>query len=251
MTASKVLIVTGGSRGIGAAVAQQAGQQGYRVAVNYQRDRASADKVVAAIEAKGGQGVAIAGDVSRYEDIVRLFDETERLLGPVTHFVNNAGITGLSSRLDAASPEKIRTCVDINVTGAILAAREAVLRMSSRHGGKGGVIVNISSAATTIGSPGEYVWYAASKGAIDSLTIGLAKEVAEENIRVVAVAPGLTETEIHAVSSGDAGRVERLRPMIPLKRAGRPGEIAEAVMFMLSDAASYITGTILRVAGGR
>ncbi len=251
MTAKKVLIVTGGSRGIGAAVSRQAGEQGYSVAVNYQRDRDSADKVVGEIKANGGEAVAIAGDVGKFEDIVNLFNESARLLGPVTHFVNNAGITGRSSRLDAAEPEKIRTCIDINVTGAILAAREAVLRMSPRNGGPGGVIVNISSAATTIGSPGEYIWYAASKGAIDSFTMGLAKEVAEENIRVVAVAPGLTETDIHAVSSGDPGRAERLRPMIPLKRVGQPEEIAAVVMFALSDAASYVTGTVLRVAGGR
>jgi NAD(P)-dependent dehydrogenase (short-subunit alcohol dehydrogenase family) len=251
MTDSRVLIVTGGSRGIGAAIARMAGSQHYKVAVSYQRNRDSADQVVKDIQASGGVAIAIGGDMAELEAIRHLFDETERQLGPVTHFINNAGITGLSSRLDAASPETIRSVIDINVTGAILAAREAVQRMSTRHGGKGGVIVNISSAATTIGSPGEYTWYAASKGAIDSFTIGLAKEVADEGMRVVAVAPGLTDTDIHALSSGDPGRVERFTPMIPLKRAGQPQEIAEAVMFMLSDAASYITGTVLRVSGGR
>lgn len=247
----RVLVITGASRGIGAAIARLAGRQGYRVAVNYQRDQASADKVVADIRDAGGKAVAIQADAGNLAEIVRLFDESTRHLGPITHFVNNAGITGRSSRLDAADPETIRTCIDLNVTGAILAAREAVLRMSPRHGGKGGVIINISSAATTLGSPGEYTWYAASKGAIDSFTIGLAREVAEENIRVVGVAPGLTDTDIHAMSSGDAGRLQRLTPMIPVKRPGRPEEIAEAVLFMLSDAASYITGTMLRVTGGR
>jgi len=251
MSNNKVLIVTGGSRGIGAAIAEQAGAAGYHVAVNYQRDSKSAARVVAAIADKGGKAIAIGADMGKEADIIRLFEETTAKLGPVTHLVNNAGITGLSSRLDEADADKIRTCIDINLTGAILVAREAVLRMSPRHGGKGGVIINISSAATTLGSPGEYVWYAASKGAIDSLTIGLAKEVAEENIRVVGVAPGLTATDIHEMSSGDAGRAERLAPMIPLKRVGEPREIAAAVIFMLSDAASYITGTTLRVTGGR
>jgi NAD(P)-dependent dehydrogenase (short-subunit alcohol dehydrogenase family) len=251
MTSLKVLVITGGSRGIGAAIARKAGAEGYRVAVNYQHDRTSAEQVVSDISDMGGMAMAIAGDVARHEDIVRLFDAAEKRLGPITHFVNNAGITGRSSRLDVAEPEKIRTCIDLNVTGAILAAREAVIRMSPKHGGSGGVIVNISSAATTLGSPGEYVWYAASKGAIDSFTIGLAKEVAEENIRVLAIAPGLIETDIHARSSGDAARVERLKPVIPMKRAGQPDEIAAAVLFALSDAASYVTGTVLRVSGGR
>jgi NAD(P)-dependent dehydrogenase (short-subunit alcohol dehydrogenase family) len=248
---SRVLVVTGGSRGIGAAVAEKAGAQGYRVAVNYQRDGGRADQVVKAIRANGGEAVAIKGDMSKLGDIVALFDQTAKQLGPITGVVNNAGITGKSSRLDQADPETIRACIDINVTGAILVAREAVKRMSPKHGGRGGVIVNISSAATTIGSPGEYTWYAASKGAIDSFTLGLAREVAEENIRVAGVAPGMIETEIHALSTGDAARVERIRPMIPLKRIGKPQEIADAVMFLLSDRASYITGTVLRVAGGR
>ncbi len=244
---SKILLVTGGGRGIGAAIVRKAAAQGFKVAINYASDKKSAEDLAAEV----GNAVAIAGDVAKPEDVSRLFDETERLLGPVTHLVNNAGITGKSSRLDAASPETIATCIAVNLTGSILVAREAVRRMATRHGGKGGVIVNISSAATTIGSPGEYVWYAASKGAIDSFTIGLAKEVIDDGIRVNAVAPGMTETEIHDLSSGDPGRVERIRPSIPMKRIGKPEEIADAVMFLLGDTSSYMAGAIIRVAGGR
>jgi NAD(P)-dependent dehydrogenase (short-subunit alcohol dehydrogenase family) len=229
----------------------KAAAEGYRVAINYLKDRASADAVASVIAKAGGSAVAIGADVSQLPDIVRLFEETASKFGPVTHVVNNAGITGRSGQLDRADPKIIRDCIDLNVTGALLVAREAVRYMSPRYGGKGGTIVNVSSVASTIGSPGEYVWYAASKGAIDSLTIGLAKEVAMDGIRVNAVAPGLIETEIHELSSGDAARKERIRPSIPLQRIGRPQEVAEAVLFLLSDAASYITGAILRVAGGR
>ena len=248
---TKVLVVTGGGRGIGAAVAEQAAAAGYRVAVNYLHDKASADTVVRNIKKAGGKAVAIMGDVSKEADVVKLFDEAARQLGPITHVVNNAGNTGRSSRLDAADPSVIRACIDLNVTGAMLVAREAVRRMAPRHGGSGGAIVNISSAAASIGSPGEYVWYAASKGAIDALTIGLAKEVAEDRIRVNAVAPGMIETEIHELSTGDGARKERIRPMIPLKRIGEPREVADTVLFLLSEASSYTTGAVLRVAGGR
>jgi NAD(P)-dependent dehydrogenase (short-subunit alcohol dehydrogenase family) len=251
MTAEKVLIVTGAGRGIGAAIAMKAAAEGYRVAVNYLQDRASAEAIASAITKAGGNAIAIGADVSRHSDIVRLFDETRTRLGPVTHVVNNAGVTGRSGQLDRTDPRIIRDCIDLNVTGALLVAREAMRHLSPRYGGKGGAIVNISSAASTIGSPGEYVWYAASKGAIDSLTVGLAKEAATDGIRVNAVAPGLIETEIHAKSSGDAARMERIRPLIPLQRIGQPQEVAEAVLFLLSDAASYVTGTIMRVAGGR
>ncbi|MBC8038046.1 MAG: glucose 1-dehydrogenase [Rhizobiales bacterium] len=251
MTDTKVLVVTGGGRGIGAAVARQAADRGYRVAVNYLRDRGSAEKLVAEIARAGGKAAAIAGDVSKENDVTRLFDEAAKSFGPVTHVFNNAGITGRSGRLDATDETTIRACIDINVTGSILVAREACRRMALRHGGTGGAIVNMSSGAVSLGSPGEYVWYAASKGAIDSLTIGLAKEVAEDGIRVNAVAPGLIETEIHELSAGDGARMERIRPTIPMKRIGTPDEVAEAVLFLLSDAASYITGTVLRVAGGR
>ena len=247
----KVLVVTGGGRGIGAAIALKAAAQGYHVAVNYVGDRARAEAVVAEIKSAGGMAVAIAADVSREADVISLFAEAAKLLGPITHVVNNAGITGRSNRLDAVDAETIRTTVDINLTGAIFVAREAVRHLSPRHGGTGGAIVNISSAASTIGSPGEYVWYAATKGAIESLTIGLAKEVAEENIRVNAVAPGMTKTEIHERSTGDATRVERIRPSIPMKRIGNPEEIADAVLYLLGDNATYITGSTLRVTGGR
>ena len=248
---TKVLVVTGGGRGIGAAVAEQAAAAGYRVAVNYLHDKASADTVIRNINKAGGMAVAIAGDVSKEADVVKLFDEAAKQLGPITHVVNNAGNTGRSSRLDKADVATLRACIDLNVTGALLVAREAVRRMAPRNGGQGGAIVNISSAAASIGSPGEYVWYAASKGAIDSLTIGLAKEVAEDKIRVNAVAPGMIETEIHELSTGDGARKERIRPMIPLKRIGEPREVADTVLFLLSDASSYTTGAVLRVAGGR
>ena len=247
----RVLIVTGASRGIGRAVAVKAATEGYRVAVNYVSDQAAADAAVAGIAAAGGTAVAIRADVGDPDAIAFLFAETARLLGPLTHLVNNAGITGKSSRLDAASAETIRTCIDVNVTGAILVAQEAVRRMAPRHGGKGGAIVNISSAATTIGSAGEYVWYAASKGAIDSFTLGLARELATERIRVNAVAPGLTSTDIHVRSSQDGARVGRLTPMIPMQRPGESDEIADAVLYLLGDHATYITGAVLRVTGGR
>lgn len=248
---SKVVLITGGSRGIGAAAARQAAAQGYAVAVNYVSDAAAANALVASLKAAGAKAVALQGNVAKLEDVVRLFNETEKAFGPVTHLVNNAGITGRSSRLDAVDPRTVEETIAINVTGAIWAAREAVKRMSTRNGGKGGVIVNLSSAAATLGSPGEYVWYAASKGAIDAFTIGLAKEVALEGIRVCSVTPGMVDTEIHDRSTGDAARVERIRPNIPVQRIGTADEIANAILFLMSDAASYITGTTLRVSGGR
>lgn len=247
----KVLLITGGGRGIGAATARLAAAAGYRVAVNYQSDAKAADALVAELKAAGAKVIAVKADVSKLEDVLRMFDETEQAFGPITALVNNAGITGLSSRLDEADPQTIIDTIAINVNGTIFAAREAVKRMSTKHGAKGGVIVNVSSGASTIGSPGEYTWYAASKGAIDSFTLGLGREVAEEGIRVVAVAPGLTETEIHARSTGEPGRVKRMTPMIPMKRAGSADEVAQTIMFALSDAASYITATTIRVSGGR
>ena len=247
---SGVMVITGGGRGIGAATARLAAGRGYAVCVNYQRDAAAAEGVVAAIAEAGGKALAVQADVSREADVERLFESARSELGPLTALVNNAGVTGRISRLDEAETEVIRKAVDINVTGAILCARAAVRRISTRHGGPGGGIVNISSVAATLGSPGEYVWYAATKGAIDSLTIGLSKELAEDGIRVNAVAPGLIKTEIHA-SSGLPDRAERLAHLVPMARAGDAQEVAEAILWLLSDAASYVTGTVLRVTGGR
>jgi NAD(P)-dependent dehydrogenase (short-subunit alcohol dehydrogenase family) len=245
---SKVLLITGGSRGIGAATARMASSEGYAVAINYVSDKTAADSVVAELRKKA---IAVQGDVSNPADVLRMFDETEAAFGPITQLVNSAGITGKSSRLDRADVQTIVDTIAINLTGTILASQEAVRRMSTLHGGKGGVIINISSAAATLGSPGEYTWYAAAKGGIDAFTIGLAKEVAMEGIRVASVTPGMTETEIHERSTGDRSRVERIRPTIPMQRIGTAEEIANAIMFLLSDKASYITGTTLRVAGGR
>jgi NAD(P)-dependent dehydrogenase (short-subunit alcohol dehydrogenase family) len=245
------LLVTGSSRGIGAAVARLAARSGYDVAVVYKSDRRAADATVAQCREAGASAFACEADMSRETDVLRAFEQSVERLGPLSGVVNNAGITGRSGRLDAASADTIRACIELNVTGALLVAREACRRMAIRHGGEGGAIVNISSVAATLGSPGEYVWYAASKGAIDSLTLGLAKEVASDGIRVNAVSPGLIDTEIHAQSTGDAGRLERLTPSIPLGRLGSADEIAEAVLFLLSPKAAYISGANLRVAGGR
>jgi NAD(P)-dependent dehydrogenase (short-subunit alcohol dehydrogenase family) len=245
---TEVLLITGGSRGIGAATARLAIAEGYAVAVNYVGDKMAADALVKDL---GAQAIAVQGNVATLSDVERMFSETEKAFGPVTHVVNSAGITGKSARLDACDPQVIIDTIAINLTGNIFVCREAVKRMSTKHGGKGGVIINLSSAAATLGSPGEYTWYAASKGGIDSLTIGLAKEVAMEGIRVASVTPGMTDTEIHDRSTGDQSRVERIRPTIPMQRIGKADEIAHAIMFLLSDKASYITGTTLRVAGGR
>lgn len=245
---TKVLLITGGSRGIGAATAHLAIAEGYAVAVNYVSDQNAAETLVKNL---GGKAVAIQGDVAILADVERMFAETEKAFGPVTHVVNSAGITGKSSRLDACDPRVIADTIAINLTGNIYVCREAVKRMSTKHGGKGGVIINLSSAAATLGSPGEYTWYAASKGGIDAFTIGIAKEVAMEGIRVASVTPGMIDTEIHERSTGDQARVERIRPGIPMQRIGKAEEIAHAIMFLLSDKASYITGTTLRVAGGR
>jgi NAD(P)-dependent dehydrogenase (short-subunit alcohol dehydrogenase family) len=246
-----VLLVTGGSRGIGAAICIMAAKRGYDVAVNYQSNADAAGKVVAACEAAGAKAVALRGDMAKDADIARVFAEAEAALGPLSHVVNNAGITGPASRLVDADPQTIRTCIDVNVTGAILVAREAARALLANGAAKDRAIVNISSIAAGIGSADEFVWYAASKGAIDSLTIGLARELAPSGIRVNAVAPGMTETDIHAMSSGEPGRVARIAPTIPLKRAAQPEEIAEAVLFALSEASSYMIGSILRVGGGR
>jgi NAD(P)-dependent dehydrogenase (short-subunit alcohol dehydrogenase family) len=243
------LIITGGSRGIGAAVALLAARQ-FSIVVNYARDEVAAADVARQIELAGGRAVAIRADVSVEREVVHLFEEAERKLGPVRGLVNNAGITGGFSRVEAVTGDMLARVLAVNVMGTILCSREAVRRMSTRNGGKGGAIVNVSSQAAKIGGGGEWVHYAASKGAIDTFTIGLAREVAEEGIRVNAVSPGHVATELHA-AAGDPGRVERLSPTIPMKRAGTAVEIAEGIVWLLSPAASYVTGAILPISGGR
>ena len=244
------LIVTGASRGIGAAVAQLASERGYAVAVNFSTGAAEAKKVVAEIAAGAGHAVAIQGDVSLEADIVRLFKTAECELGPIRALVNNAGVTGGFARVDEVSSAAIANVMAVNVGGTILCSREAVRRMSTRHGGSGGAIVNISSLAARTGAAGEWVHYAASKGAIDSFTIGLAREVAAEGIRVNAVAPGLVETGLHA-ANGEPGRLQRLMGTIPMGRPGMPHEVAEGVLWLLSPEASFTTGAILEIGGGR
>lgn len=249
-SATKVLIVTGASRGIGAATAQLAAARGFQVCVNYLRNQQAAEKVADAIRQAGATAVAIQADVSNESEVVRLFDEATHQLGPITALVNNAGIVELQSRLDNIDAARLHRVFSTNVFGSFLCAREAVRRMSTRHGGQGGAIVNVSSAAARLGSPHEYIDYAATKGAIDTLTIGLAKEVAEENIRVNAVRPGVIYTDLHA-QAGEPKRVDRVKLTVPLQRGGRPEEIANAILWLLSEEASYITGAILDVTGGR
>lgn len=246
----KVLLVTGGSRGIGAAVCRQAAAAGYRVVVNYAANAEAAEKVVDDIKAAGGDALALQGDVGSETDILAMFDIVDHTYGPLDALVNNAGIVDRKARLDEMSLARLERMMRINLIGSLLCAREAVKRMSTLHGGKGGVIVNLSSVAAVLGGPGEYVDYAASKGAIDSLTIGLAREVATEGIRVNSVRPGIIETDIHA-SGGQPDRVDKMKGMVPMQRGGSADEVASAVLYLLSDAASYSTGSILTVSGGR
>jgi len=247
---AKVVLVTGGGRGIGAATAKLLAKRGYDVAVNYQSNITAAAKVVREIEGMGRRALAIQGDVAKEAHVVRMMSAIEERLGPLYGLVNNAGITGRIGRLDDASAETLQSTMDINVVGALLCAREAVKRMSTKHGGAGGVIVNVSSVATTLGSPNTYVWYAASKGAVDAMTLGLGLEVAKEGIRVVGVAAGLTDTDLHA-AGGEPDRARTIGPQVPLGRAAQPADIAEAIVWLMSDDARYCTATTLRVGGGR
>lgn len=245
----RVVIVTGGSRGIGRATAIAAAGRGFRVVVGYASNAAAAGEVVAKIEASNGKAIAVKCDVGSEDDIIALFKAADAF-GTLGALVNNAGIVGPTSRVDEMSAERIQRMMAVNVTGSILCAREAVKRMSTRHGGNGGVIINLSSVAAKLGSPNTYVDYAASKGAIDSFTVGLGHEVAGEGIRVAAIRPGLIDTEIHA-SGGEPDRAHRLSHMVPMKRVGTADEIANAIVWLLSDEASYVTSAILDVSGGR
>jgi NAD(P)-dependent dehydrogenase (short-subunit alcohol dehydrogenase family) len=241
------MIVTGGSRGIGAATARLAAARGYAVCVNYRKERAAAERLATEI---GGQAIAVAADVADEGEVVRLFAAVDRELGPVTALVNNAGIVDLATRVEAISPARLQRMFAVNVFGSFLCAREAVKRMSRRHGGKGGAIVNVSSIAAKLGGPGEYVDYAAAKGAIDTFTVGLAKELGGEGIRVNAVRPGIIRTEIHA-ASGDPGRLERIGAMAPLGRPGDAEEVARVIVWLASEEASYMSGALVDVSGGR
>jgi NAD(P)-dependent dehydrogenase (short-subunit alcohol dehydrogenase family) len=246
----RVVVITGGSRGIGRAAALAAAARGYRIVVVYATNKAAADEVVAQIERKNGKAIAVKCDVAHEKDILALFKAADEF-GTLGALVNNAGIVGKSGvRVDEMSAERIQQMMAINVTGSILCAREAVKRMSTKHGGKGGVIVNLSSVASRLGAPNTYVDYAASKGAIDSFTIGLGHEVAGEGIRVAGIRPGLIDTEIHA-AGGEPDRAHRLAHMVPMKRVGQAEEIANAIVWLISDEASYVTSAILDVSGGR
>ncbi|MEP6722318.1 MAG: SDR family oxidoreductase [Variovorax sp.] len=247
---NQVLLITGGSRGIGAATARLAARRGWAVAVNYASQASAADEVVQAIRAEGGRAIAVQADVGDEAQVLVMFDQVDAELGPLSGLVNNAGVVDMQARVDQMTVARLERMLRINVIGSFVCAREAVRRMSTRHGGRGGVIVNLSSAAARLGSPGQYVDYAASKGAIDSFTIGLAKEVADEGIRVNAVRPGLIETEIHA-SGGLPDRAAQLASTVPMKRTGSANEVANAIVWLLSAESSYATASFVDVTGGR
>ena len=244
------LLITGGSRGIGAATALLAAQRGYAVAVNYTTNSLAADEVVRQIRAQGGNAITVQADVGDEAQVMAMFQKIDAKLGRLTALVNNAGVVDVAARVDEMSVARLKRMFDINVLGSFVCAREAVKRMSTRFGGSGGAIVNVSSAAARLGGGGQYVDYAASKGAIDTFTMGLAKEVAQEGIRVNAVRPGIIETEIHA-SGGQPDRIRQMAPLVPMQRAGSAEEVAQAIVWLLSDDASYTTGTLLDVTGGR
>lgn len=246
----KVMVITGGSRGIGAATAKLAALHGYAVCITYLKNRDAANAVIDEIKANGGHAIAVAADVSLESDVVNLFKTVDTQLGTVTALVNNAGILEKQIRVENVDAARLSRIMATNVIGPFLCAREAVRRMSHKHGGRGGSIVNVSSAASRLGSAGEYVDYAASKGAIDTLTIGLSREVAEEGIRVNAVRPAFIYTDMHA-SGGEPGRVDRLKASLPMRRGGHPEEVANAIIWLLSDEASYTTGTFIELAGGK
>lgn len=247
---NRVMLITGSSRGIGAATARLAAERGYAVCVNYLSNQPAAQAVVAEITAKGGTAIAVRADVSQEEEVAGLFTAVDRQLGTVSALVNNAGTLETQMRVDQMDAARINRILGTNVTSYFLCAREAVRRMSTRYGGSGGAIVNVSSGASRLGSAGEYVDYAASKGAVDTLTIGLSREVATEGIRVNAVRPGFIYTDIHA-RGGEPGRVDRVKAAVPMQRGGQPIEVAQAILWLLSDEASYVTGTFIDLAGGK
>jgi NAD(P)-dependent dehydrogenase (short-subunit alcohol dehydrogenase family) len=247
---NQVVLVTGGSRGIGAATARLAAARGYAVCLTYKSNRDAAESIVAGIRSNGGKALALAGDVGVEADVVRVFEQMDAALGRITALVNNAGILEHHMKVEDMAADRLHRVLTANVVGSFLCAREAVRRMSTRRGGSGGSIVNLSSMAAKLGAPNEYVDYAASKGAIDAFTVGLAKEVAPEGIRVNAVRPGVIYTDIHA-SGGEPNRVERIKGAVPMLRGGEPDEVARAILFLLSDEASYSTGTFIDVSGGR